>query len=51
MSPKDKGFRVRAEFPIRVSDYQIPTPAYMGIGVRDEIRVKVTFVASGPALR
>jgi len=45
--PRDKGYRVRAEFPIRVSDFEIPAPAYLGIGVRDEIRVKVSFVAAG----
>ncbi|MEP7305790.1 MAG: YceI family protein [Acidobacteriota bacterium] len=47
VSPRGGGFRVRAEFPIRVSDFQIPTPTYLGIGVRDEIRVKVSFVAGG----
>jgi len=45
--PRDKGYRVRAEFPIRVSDFEIPAPVYLGIGVRDEIRVKVSFVAAG----
>jgi len=46
VSPRGNGYRVRAEFPIKVSAFQIPTPVYLGIGVRDEIKVKVAFVAA-----
>ena len=37
--------RVQAQFPIRVSEFQIPKPTYLGVGVRDEIQVKVTLTA------
>jgi polyisoprenoid-binding protein YceI len=37
--------RVQAQFPIRVSEFQIPAPTYLGVGVRDEIQVKVTLTA------
>lgn len=46
VAPRDRGYRVRAEFPIKVSAFQIPAPVYLGIGVKDEIRVKVAFVAA-----
>ena len=38
--------RVEAEFPLRISHFKIPEPAYLGVGVRDEIRVRVSFVAA-----
>lgn len=34
--------RVEAQFPVRVSDFQIPKPSYLGVGVRDEVQVKVS---------
>src|SRR5882672_9538672 len=34
---------VDAEFPLKVSEFEIPKPTYLGVGVRDEIRVKVAF--------
>ncbi|HKC57848.1 MAG TPA: YceI family protein [Vicinamibacterales bacterium] len=37
---------VDAEFPLKVSEFEIPKPTYLGVGVRDEIRVKVAFNAS-----
>jgi len=36
---------VDAEFPLKVSEFEIPKPTYLGVGVRDEIRVKVAFNA------
>jgi len=34
-----------------VSEFQIPKPTYLGVGVRDEIQVKVTLtVAPTPGL-
>ena len=33
--------RVQAQFPIKVSAFQIPKPTYLGVGVRDEIQIKV----------
>jgi len=36
---------VDAEFPLKVSEFEIPKPTYLGVGVRDEIRVTVAFNA------
>lgn len=46
---RDGAFRVRAQFALRVSDFQIPAPNYLGVGVRDEILVHVTLtMAAAP---
>jgi len=37
---------VDAEFPLKVSEFEIPKPTYLGVGVRDEIQVKVAFNAT-----
>ena len=37
---------VDAEFPLKVSEFAIPKPTYLGVGVRDEIQVKVAFTAA-----
>jgi polyisoprenoid-binding protein YceI len=37
--------RVEASFPLGLTDFDIPEPRYLGIGVRDEIFVRVTFTA------
>src|ERR1044071_518891 len=37
---------VDAEFPLKVSEFAIPKPTYLGVGVRDEIQVKVAFNAA-----
>jgi polyisoprenoid-binding protein YceI len=34
---------VVATFPLAISDYQIKKPTYLGVGVKNDIRVKVTF--------
>ena len=39
---QDGRLRVQAQFPLKVSDFEIPKPTYLGVGVRDEIQVKVT---------
>ena len=39
---RDGGYSVQAEFPVRVSEYKITKPTYLGIGVQDEIRIKVS---------
>lgn len=44
----DKGYRVEASFPLKISDFQIPEPTYLGVGVQNEITVKVT-LATSPA--
>jgi polyisoprenoid-binding protein YceI len=51
LQQRDGRIRVQAQFPIRVSEFQIPKPSYLGVGVRDEIQVKVTLtVAPTPNL-
>jgi len=42
---KDGTVRVDAEFPVKVSAFAIPEPTYLGVGVRDEVRVKVSLTA------
>ena len=39
----DGSAHVDAEFPLKVSEFQIPKPTYLGVGVKDEIQVKVAF--------
>ncbi len=35
--------RVRATFPVRLPDFEIATPRYLGVGVRDQVDVQVSF--------
>ena len=47
----DGRVRVEAEFPLSLAEFAIPPPRYLGVGVRDEVRITVTFdaaVASSP---
>jgi polyisoprenoid-binding protein YceI len=37
--------RVEATFPVRISDYGIADPRHLGVGVKNEIAVRVTFLA------
>ena len=37
--------RVEARFPLRLDDFEIAPPRYLGVGVRDSIRILVTFEA------
>jgi len=39
----DQGVRVQATFPLKVSEFQIASPSYLGVGVRDEVAVTVDF--------
>jgi len=45
LQQRDGRIRVQAQFPIRVSAFQIPKPTYLGVGVRDEIQIKVVLTA------
>ena len=40
-----EGLRVQASFPVKVSEFAIASPSYLGVGVRDEVTVAVTFHA------
>lgn len=37
--------RVEASFPVTLTDYGIAKPQYLGVGVKDEVEVKVSLVA------
>ncbi len=39
---------VRAEFPVVLPEFGIPKPRYLGVGVRDQVTVHVTFEAIRP---
>ena len=37
------GLQVKASFPVRLADYAISEPRYLGVGVKDTVQVNVTF--------
>ncbi len=43
--PAAGGLSIDARFPVRISDFEIPPPRYLGVGVKDEVQVRVTFLA------
>jgi len=43
------GYNVEAEFPVRVSEFNIPKPTYLGVGVQDQIRIKIAMTVSSIA--
>jgi polyisoprenoid-binding protein YceI len=45
LQQKDGKIRVQAQFPVKVSEFEIPAPTYLGVGVRDEIQIKVSMMA------
>jgi polyisoprenoid-binding protein YceI len=49
LKPNGAGYRVDATFKVRLSEFQIPDPTYLGVGVKDELQVRVRFTAA-PAL-
>jgi polyisoprenoid-binding protein YceI len=38
--------RVKASFPVNLSDYNIPEPRYLGIGVKNTVQVEVAFIVT-----
>jgi polyisoprenoid-binding protein YceI len=40
------GLRVTGSFPLRLSDYGIRPPRYLGIGVKDTVQVEVVFAVT-----
>jgi polyisoprenoid-binding protein YceI len=44
--PAGAGLRVKASFPVSLSDYGIPEPRYLGIGVRNTVQVEVAFAVT-----
>jgi len=45
LSRRHGRLRVQATFPLSLKAFDIPPPRYMGVGVRDEVRILVTFDA------
>jgi len=41
ITPQGAGYRVEASFPVKISEFQIPEPTYLGVGVKDEITIRV----------
>jgi len=39
--PQGAGYRVEASFPVKISEFSIPEPTYLGVGVKDEITIRV----------
>ena len=51
LARRDGRVRVEAEFALSLAEFAIPPPRYLGVGVRDEVRIAVTFdagIASAP---
>jgi polyisoprenoid-binding protein YceI len=46
ISRTDGGVRVEATFPVTLPAFEIPKPRYLGVGVQDEVEVRVTFTAT-----
>jgi polyisoprenoid-binding protein YceI len=40
------GLRVKASFPVNLSDYNISEPSYLGVGVKNTVQVEVTFTVT-----
>ena len=40
------GLRVKASFPVQLSDYSIRPPRYLGVGVKNIVQVEVAFAVS-----
>ena len=45
IKPERNGYRMEATFPVKVADFEIPDPTYLGVGVADEVTVKVNLNA------
>ena len=46
MSRRESSVRVEASFPVRISDYGIADPRYLGVGVKNEVVVRAVFLAN-----
>jgi hypothetical protein len=44
--PEGNDLRIDASFPLRIDDYGIAAPRYLGVGVKNEVQVKVWLVAA-----
>jgi polyisoprenoid-binding protein YceI len=50
IKPEGDGYRLNASFPVRVSEFGIPEPTYLGVGVKDEVMVRVNLNATPAAV-
>lgn len=39
------GYKLTASFPVRVSEFGIPEPTYLGVGVKDQVEIRVNLAA------
>ena len=46
IKPNRDGYRVEANFPVRISEFEIPDPTYLGVGVKDQVQVRVNFTVA-----
>ena len=46
IKPEGEGYRLNASFPVHVSEFGIPKPTYLGVGVKDEVIVRVNLNAA-----
>src|SRR6185503_14534589 len=44
--PEGDGVRIVASFPVRIDEYGIAAPRYLGVGVKNEVQVKVSLAAA-----
>jgi polyisoprenoid-binding protein YceI len=44
--PNGGSYRLEASFPVRISEFKIPEPTYLGVGVKDEVVVRVNLSAA-----
>lgn len=40
------GLRVKASFSVNLSDYNIPAPRYLGVGVKNTVQVEAAFAVA-----
>ena len=40
------GYSVEAEFPVKVSEFNIAKPTYLGVGVQDQIKIKIALTVT-----
>jgi polyisoprenoid-binding protein YceI len=46
LSSRGSDVRVEASFPLDLTEFGIESPRYLGVGVRDQVTVRVTFTAA-----
>jgi len=46
IKPYGDGYRLAAAFPVHVSEFGIPEPTYLGVGMKDEVEIRVNFNAA-----